>query len=395
MPGRAQQQPPLTPLTASSSVFRRILTMLAGFFFVLALLSNLLIIIASVPTGQGVLLGLLATVFPTALYVMLILSFDRYEREPWQNLLGAFGWGAVVATLFSLILSELTQTLLLRFLGRELGAQLALIIGAPLIEESLKGIALLGLLLLYRDELDGVLDGLIYGALIGLGFAMTENIIYLGQAYSTGGLAELGQLFVARQIFGGWGHPLYTGTIGAAVGWTRSRYGRGYLRLLFPILGWLLAVLQHTLWNFGAARVVDFSGGTPAFLDLVAIQTVLFILPGLSILLLIARRAGHSESLILQTQLASEVARGVLTAAEFATLATSGQRQRASLAAFRQGGWQRWTVQQQFFQAAANLALCKHHAAQGEPMVNGQLHSEDRYRAQLAHLRVVLHDRWQ
>lgn len=369
---------------------RALLAILAGVFFALALACNLLIIVVSVPDGRGLLLGLLAALVPTLLYAGLVLSFDRYEREPWQNLLGAFGWGAVIATLFSIVLSGAAQGLLTAVLGAEIGGRIALTIGAPIIEESLKGLALLGLLLLYRDEFDGVLDGLIYGALIGLGFALTENIIYLGRAYIDGGIAGLGQLFLAREAFGGLGHALYTGTTGAAVGWARARYGRGVLRFIVPIGGWGLAVAQHSLWNVGATTLADFSGGTPAFLDLVAIQTALFILPGLLLLFLIARRSGHAESAILREQLSDEVAGGALTVGEFAILSSSRQRHRALLAAFRHGGLRRWSAQQQFFQVAAELALCKHHDDQGEALSGEDCPPEDLYRASLASLRAIL-----
>ena len=381
---------PRAPHSRSFGSPRTVLALLAGCFFILALLCNLLIIVVSVPDLRGLLLGLLAALVPTLLYAGLVLSFDRYEREPWQNLLGAFGWGAVIATLFSIILSGAAQGLLTAILGAESGGQLALTVGVPIIEESLKGLALLGLLLLYRDEFDGVLDGLIYGALIGLGFAMTENIIYLGQAYINGGIAGLGQLFLAREAFGGLGHALYTGTTGAAVGWARARYGRGVLRFVVPIGGWGLAVAQHSLWNYGATRLADFSGGAPNFLDLVAIQTALFILPGLTGLFLIARRSGHAESAILHEQLAEEVAGGILAPDEFALLSSSRQRHLALLTAFRHGGLRRWSLQQQFFQTAAELALCKHHDDQGEAILADDYPPEELYRDRLAALRTEL-----
>lgn len=374
----------------SFSVPRSLLVALAGIFFLLALACNLLIIVASVPDARGIALGGLAALLPTLVYAGLVLSFDRYEREPWQNLLGAFGWGAVIATLFSILLSGVAHSIMIAVLGDQIGGRLALTVGAPIIEESLKGLALLLLLLLYRDEFDGVLDGLIYGALIGLGFAMTENILYLGRGYIDGGIGELGQLFLAREAFGGLGHALYTGTTGAAVGWARSRYGRGTLRFIVPIGGWGLAVAQHSLWNFGAATLADFSGGAPPFLDLVAIQTIFFIIPGLLLLFVIARRSGHAESGILRVQLADEVANGTLTAAEYAILSASRQRHVNLLAAFRHGGLRRWSLQQQFFQAAAELALCKHHDTQGEAPAAEDCSPEELHRARLALLRDAL-----
>jgi RsiW-degrading membrane proteinase PrsW (M82 family) len=370
---------------------RAAITILAGLFFLLALACNLLIVIGSVPNARGLWLGGLAALLPTLVYAFLVLSLDRYEREPWRNLLGAFAWGAVIATLFSILLSGIANGVLTSALGVEAGGTLTLTIGAPLIEESLKGLALLGLLLLYRDEFDGVLDGLIYGALIGLGFAMTENILYLGQAYIHSGLGGLGQLFIAREIFGGLGHALYTGTIGAAVGWARARYGRGALRFIVPVIGWALAVAQHSLWNLGATTLTSFGGPSSPLLGLVAVQTAFFITPGLCILYLIAVRSGRAESRILRTQLTDEVSSGILTPREYAILSSGRLRHLALLGAIRRGGLRRWTAQQQFFQVAAELALCKHHGSQGEQLPpHGFCLPEDDYRARLAALRAAL-----
>jgi hypothetical protein len=297
----------------------------------------------------------------------------------------------VIATLFSILLSGVANGVLTNALGVEAGGTLSLTVGAPLIEESLKGLALLGLLLLYRDEFDGVLDGLIYGALIGLGFAMTENVLYLGQAYIHSGLSGLGQLFIAREIFGGLGHALYTGTIGAAVGWARVRYGRGALRFVVPVVGWALAVAQHSLWNLGATTLTGPGEASSPLLGIVAVQTAFFITPGLCILYLIAIRSGRAESRILRTQLADEVASGILTPREYAILSSERLRHLTLLRAFRHGGLRRWTAQQQFFQAAAELALRKHHDNQGEqPLPRSFSSPEDEYRARLAALRAAL-----
>jgi protease PrsW len=126
----------------------------------------------------------------------------------------------------------------------------SVVIGAPLVEKSFKGIAVLAVLNFARDEIDSTLDGLIYGALVGVGFAMTENIHYFGQTYLEGGLGEFGTLVVSRAVLGGFGHPAYAAITGAAVGWSRGRYGRGIARVVVPILGWALAVL-HVTWNGG------------------------------------------------------------------------------------------------------------------------------------------------
>ena len=369
---------------------RQVVMLLALVFFALALICNLLIIVGSVPDFRAFWFGLLAAILPALLYAALILAFDRYEPEPWRNLLGAFGWGALIATLFSILFGALADDILKAIWGADLGGQLTLMVGRPLVEESFKGLALLLLLLLFRGEFDGILDGLIYGALIGLGFAMTENVLYLGQAFLNDGLGGLGQLFLAREVFGGLGHALYTGTIGAAVGWARLRYGRGWLRLVVPVAGWALAVTQHSLWNSSLTALAPLRVGFPQVLA-IAVQTVLFITPGLAILATIAIRSLRAESRLLREHLADEVARGTLTGEEYDTLTHERRHQAALFAAFRAGGLRRWSLQQRFFQAAAELAFCKEHACQGEPQAPEIFGApEDEFRARLATLRTKL-----
>jgi RsiW-degrading membrane proteinase PrsW (M82 family) len=125
------------------------------------------------------------------------------------------------------------------------------VIGAPLVEKSFKGIAVLAVLIFARDEIDSTLDVLSYGALVGVGFAMTENILYFGQAYLEGGLGEFGILVLSRAVLGGFGHPAFTAITGTAIGWSRGRYGRGIARAVVPVLGWSLAVVLHATWNGG------------------------------------------------------------------------------------------------------------------------------------------------
>ena len=385
-PSRPSDAPP--PVGYAPDGRRWVVTPLAGIFFVLALLCNLLIIVASVPDLRALWLSATAALLPAIGYSLLVVALDRHEREPWRVLLGAFGWGATVATLFSLLANTAAGGLLGAAYGPETGAFLAIGLGAPVIEETFKGIALLGLLVMFRDEFDNILDGLVYGALIGLGFAMTENILYLGQAYLTGGAAGLSELFVAREIFGGFGHALYTATTGVTVGWLRGRHGRGRLRFLVPPFGWSLAVLQHFLWNTGALVLAERQGRDFALWQLVMLEAALFILPGLIVLYSIAAIARGRELRIIREQLAEEVGKGMLTPGEYEILAEPAARRRVSLAAWRRGGPRLWAAQQQFFQAAAELAFCKHHQCEGEaPNRQNYCAPEDVYRARLAALR--------
>lgn len=353
------------------------------------------IIVASVsydPIALG--LSLAAACIPAALYSYLVLRLDRYEREPWQAVLAAFGWGAVAAILLAVILEVIAGVLLLAAIGNPDAVDvLTIAIGAPLAEETTKGIALLGLLLFFRKEFDNVLDGIVYGALIGLGFAMTENVLYLGAEYVDGGARALGELFVARVVIDGFGHAVYTATTGAAVGWTRSRYRQGGWRYIVPVLGWSAAVLQHALWNGTLVVIGGFFGTGASVIKVVLIQAPIYVLPAVIALFVIARLSSRRELAIMRGQLAPEVAIGVLTPREY-EIVTSNELRRAAIRSARQnGGRAGCTQQMRFFQVAAELAFRKHHHGQGELARVAPRASEDAYRVELAYLRSRLADR--
>lgn len=351
-----------------------------------------LIVLASLQFDPAALaLSVSASAIPAAIYSLLVLRLDRYEREPWTAVLAAFGWGAVASVLLALILELISGSVLLAAIGdRDAASVLTLAVGAPLIEETVKGIALLGLLWFFRGEFDDVLDGLVYGALIGLGFAMTENIVYLGSEYIDAGAKALGELFVARVIIDGFGHAVYTATTGAAVGWTRARYRQGVARYVVPVIGWSLAVLQHALWNGSLLAIGGFYGDRVSVLRVVLIQGPLFTLPAVIVIWLIARFSGNKELAIIKEQLALEVAGGVLTPREFQVLTSNELRRQALRDAGRYGGREGKRRQRRFFQAAAELAFRKYHLSRGEAPGRGQEAPEDAYRSELAVLRTQL-----
>src|SRR5687768_1362105 len=119
------------------------------------------------------LIAIAASALPTTLYALLIWWLDRYEKEPLALLLVAFAWGALpaigIALLFELALTGVAA-------ASPLGPGVARWGLAPLVEEPVKALALVGLFVFARGDFDGPLDGIVYGALVGFGFAMTENL---------------------------------------------------------------------------------------------------------------------------------------------------------------------------------------------------------------------------
>ena len=200
-----------------------------------------------------VLAALLAAV-PVGPLVACFLWLDRYEPEPRRLLAGGLLWGVFVATAIALLLEGVGG-----FFGG-ISDHRMLELGAPLAEEGSKGLFLFLLLWWRRSELDGVLDGLVYAGMVGVGFAFTENILYYGRIFNTlseesgsdAGLRGAFVLFVIRGLISPFAHPLFTSFTAIGIG-VAIRSRSTAVRFLAPIVGYLAAVLAHGLWNGGAS----------------------------------------------------------------------------------------------------------------------------------------------
>jgi protease PrsW len=197
--------------------------------------------------GVGFAVAVLLAFLPIPLLVALVLAIDRLEPEPPRDLLFAFMWGAGVAVAVSLVLNTVGLIYVtVPVFGETEGHFVSATLGAPLVEETLKGAVLFGLLWFRRNEIDGFTDGLIYAALVGLGFAMMENITYYMRAYEEGGAQQLQATFILRGLVAPLSHPLFTAMTGLGVAWAAT-HRRG--RVIAPIAGLLAAMVLHGLWN--------------------------------------------------------------------------------------------------------------------------------------------------
>src|SRR5688572_2864622 len=189
-----------------------------------------------------------------ALYALpafvLVYELDLYEREPVSLMLGAFAWGAFAATALSLDAAGWNEVLGL-VAGADAAARWGPVLVAPVIEEFLKGAGLVLLALMARDEIDDVMDGFVYGAICGLGFAVIEDVVYFVAAFG-GSVGDVAEGFAARVLASGlYGHVLYTGLIGMGIGYVVTRREDvGIGRRLGVASGLaVLGVAGHALWN--------------------------------------------------------------------------------------------------------------------------------------------------
>ncbi len=196
-------------------------------------------------------------------YFLIIKGMDRYEPEPFWLLSVAFFWGAVVATLVALVMNQVGEGVLSAALGVPTTSSIVqsstASFVAPLVEESSKGSGLLVLWLasaLWLREVDGALDGAIYGGVIGLGFTLTEDVLYVGGAAAQGGAAAFTALYLVRTVAAGLSHASFTAMTGLGVG-VASETRSPLLKLFAPLAGWCAAVGLHFVHNFLVTFLID------------------------------------------------------------------------------------------------------------------------------------------
>jgi RsiW-degrading membrane proteinase PrsW (M82 family) len=210
----------------------------------------------------GVLLGLVLVAPLVALYVVFIRWCDRFEPEPWWLLLCAFFFGALVATAGGGTMNGLAQTLtsIVTGLPAESESVQATVatFSAPIFEEAFKGlgVAMIATISwLGVKELDGPLDGAVYGGVVGLGFTLTEDVEYVSSAFASDGLGGLLGLWFVRTVLNGLTHCTFTAMTGLGFGIAVEARSR-LVKVAAPLGGYLVAVSMHGFHN-GILQIGD------------------------------------------------------------------------------------------------------------------------------------------
>lgn len=292
---------------------------------------------------MGLALSVALAFVPAFLGAVLLYWLDRFEKEP-KRLLGVvFVWGALFATFVAVVAQLVLHVVTLGVTRSEPIAELlGATLFAPVTEELLKGTAVLFVFLVYRSEFDSVLDGIVYAGTVALGFAATEDVIYLYSGYRANGGEGLLVLFILRVAFGLWDHPFYTAFFGMGLALSRLAR-RGAVRVVAPLAGLLLAVIAHSLHN---GLSMAFEGrllGLALLLDWV----------GWLLLALVIAFAARSEGRLIGRELAEECEAGLIDAPHCKTAASSSLRLWAFL---RSIGRRRARATRRFYQACAELA---------------------------------------
>lgn len=314
-----------------------------------ALALAVLIVISGGPVESAIAFVLAAV--PLPVLVLLCLWLDRYEPEPVRYLVAAVVWGAVVAVAVGVGLSVAGSALT----GHD--DSVDAVFWAPVTEELGKGLFLIVIMLVRRHQIHGILDGIVYGGLVGVGFSFTEDTLYYVSSLNTGGIADTGWLFVVRGLAGAFGHSLYTAVFGIGIGvalQTRSTL----VRFTAPLLGYIGAMFLHGLWN----GTLTF-GGAEAFL----IAYLVAIIPALIALIGFAAWIRSRERRMLQASLTDCAQRGWIHPAEIPWVSSLRHRRQARTFARAQGGKQAERIVEDYQQTLTEMAFLHHRVMRERP----------------------------
>jgi RsiW-degrading membrane proteinase PrsW (M82 family) len=309
----------------------------------------------------GLILGILVVSPIVLVYVLFIRWCDRFEPEPWYLVGAAFVWGALFATFGGGMGSGYTQSFIAGLLRVSESSQgmdvFGAVVLAPIFEEGCKGIgvAMLAVLSAMRlKEMDGALDGAIYGGIVGLGFTLTEDILYVSEAYAKHGAGDFLNLVLMRTVFLGLSHCTFTACTGLGFGLAVEAKGLKK-KLLYPCVGFAAAMCMHAIHNGLPARFGD-AGLVLMIVFSWTVDVLFFVL----LWMLVAR-----DRRIVIRELLSEVGK-TIHPDELRLVSSYFALSRKNWSVLRSRGWKAFRERRGKQLAFVELAFVKHRRRRGE-----------------------------
>jgi RsiW-degrading membrane proteinase PrsW (M82 family) len=311
----------------------------------------------------GLVLGAMFVTPLVLVYFLFVRWCDRFEPEPLWLLVLAFGWGAVFATIGGAMGTGSAESVVSAAVGvkeshpgiQALGAT----VFAPIFEEGFKAIGVFGIALLSAlglKEFDGALDGAIYGGVVGLGFTLTEDILYVAGEFVKHGLGGLIGLFFVRTVLLGLSHCTFTACTGLAVGIAAER--GGIAKVLLPPIGLFFAMCMHAFHN-----------GLPTFFGEpgAAVMILTSWIVDLAFFALLAVLVSRDRAVVVR-ELSGEVGvrTGLLLPAELAMVASYTRLGSRNLAYLLSHGWAVFSARRSKQLALVELAFVKMRRRRGE-----------------------------
>ncbi|MFI1992600.1 PrsW family intramembrane metalloprotease [Actinoplanes sp. NPDC020271] len=307
----------------------------------------------------------IATVTALGLFALLAVPFwlfvrelDFLEREPTALLVVAFSWGGLVATSVSIPGSTALENLIAKLGSPGLAADWGAALAGPTVEEIAKTLGVVAIVLIARSQVNSVLDGVVYGAMVGLGFQIVEDVVFAIGAVAFAGQGDQVQpvitTFLVRGFLAGvWSHTLFGALAGAGIGYLVVSTDRGWpRRITTAALALFGAWASHVLWNSPLFRE-GLGNGAVALLAVLVFKG----LPPLVLILWLVRRAHDREAEYYVARLQDLDDPELITAGELRALGSGSRRAAARRHAAERAGRKARAAVRHLQRAQAQLAV--------------------------------------
>jgi hypothetical protein len=295
-------------------------------------------------TGGGRALSLVILI--SVVYLVVLRFVDLNEKEPLWALALFFSLGGLAGLLLHLVVSS-RVIVLEAFWG-------PVTLEATRFAAFLMGLGILVVVERWQGwfELDGVMDGIVYGAATGLGVA-TGGIFVQTMVFDTLSFSRVGaftELWSTALV--GLSAALFGGIIGAGFGYGRRLRGKGSGGWLFGVAGLIAAIGTHVLYRL--VTEPDIGSGAVGL----ARRWFGLLLP-LALIVAAAVAALLRERRAIATHLDGEADAGVVSRDDLEILQSFVARRRLYLSLLFGGKLDRWQMERSVHNRQVRLAILK------------------------------------
>lgn len=287
-------------------------------------------------------------------FIVILYRLEMFERRSPVTVLGALLWGALAAPGLGAIAAPAMHDVVASVLGAD--NPWVSSFAAPLVEEPLKLLGVLALALIPGARVRSAADGLFYGAVVGLGFQVSESFLYTATFSADGTTDTVWAMFTLRGVIGGlWSHATFTAIAGAGLGYFFNA-GTSSLQRVGALLGGLgLAMVLHGFFD------------TPLLSGTAVLSSIVKGIPVLALFLVVLRWAHLRERRTFAGLAAHVVPDDLVSPGDFTTLATRRARRRARHWASKRGGHATARALKRLQGAQLSLLTAAHEDGWGSP----------------------------